>query len=267
MNTIALLIPVYRNPAGLKRSLEELPTDIPLDVVVVDDGSEPAISLEGITCPFPVHLLRMEQNGGIDYALNHGLQWILERGYDYVARLDAEDIALPGRFLEQFRFLEANRQHALIGGQVRYVDLEGKEVFQESLPLSHDEIWRTMRVRNCFVHPAVMIRTSALRSSGIYSHDFASAEDFELFFRLMLAHSVANLEAYVVVCCLNPAGISAQRRHEQMVSRIRIMARYFDPAIGLSYFGLFKNVAMFALPKGVITLVKRRLGNNRSIWT
>jgi hypothetical protein len=40
---IALLIPVYNDPEGLRRSLESLPPEVPLDVVVVDDGSDPPL--------------------------------------------------------------------------------------------------------------------------------------------------------------------------------------------------------------------------------
>jgi len=37
---IALLIPVYNDREGLRRTLEGLPWEVPLDMVVVDDGAE-----------------------------------------------------------------------------------------------------------------------------------------------------------------------------------------------------------------------------------
>jgi len=41
MSRVALLIPVYNNQDGLERSLASLTGEVPLDIVVVDDGSTP----------------------------------------------------------------------------------------------------------------------------------------------------------------------------------------------------------------------------------
>jgi len=265
MNTVAVLIPIYNNQVGIEATLKSFPTDFSVDIVIVD-GSNPPIDVSGIRFPFPVHLLKLDQNRGIEGALNYGLEWILSKGYTYVARLDAEDLALAGRFIRQYQYLESHSECALIGGQVKFVDMNGSEVFQEKLPVEHSDISRAMHVRSCFIHPAVMIRATALRAIGMYSSDFKAAEDFELFFRIMMSFDVGNLPEYVVVCCLNPNGISAQRRYAQLRSRIRILIYYFDPKIALSYYGLIKNIMIFLLPVRIITFVKQRVGEKRTLW-
>lgn len=266
LNPITLLIPVYNDQLGLNLSLSTLPDDLSLDVIVVDDGSKPPIQLQMLPAPHRGFLLRLEKNRGIEHALNHGLNWILERGYEYVARLDSGDVSLPHRFTEQLAFLRAHPAYALVGGQARFVDAAGKEVFRECFPTSNEVIGRTMHARNCFVHPAVMLRTTVLREVGLYSDRYKAAEDYELFFRIMRNYKVANLESKVVSVHLNPQGISLKKRRRQIVSRLKVMLRYFDPLKTESYLGLVKNMALLVTPTHWVTSAKQLLGERRRGW-
>lgn len=266
MNIVTLLIPVYNDQPGLNLSLSTLPDDLPLDVVVVDDGSEPPIQLQLLPAPHWGFMLRLEKNRGIEHALNHGLSWILDQGYEYVARLDSGDVSLPQRFTEQLAFLQAHPSHALVGGQVRFVDAAGREVFRERFPTSDEKIRRAMHARNCFIHPAVMLRTTVLREVGLYSDRYKAAEDYELFFRVTQNYKVANLETEVVSVHLNPRGISLKKRRRQIVSRLKVMLRYFDPLKIESYVGLVKNVALLVTPTHWVTSAKQLLGERRRGW-
>ena len=262
---IALLIPVYNDPEGLRRSLESLPLEVPLDVVVVDDGSDPPLSLPEVPPPHRAFLVRLERNGGIVRALNEGLRFILERGYPYVARLDAGDLALPGRFSAQLRFLEERPECALVGGQVRFVDMEGRETHQEAFPTEDGAIRKAMRGRNVFIHPAVMIRAQALREVGFYREGYPAGEDYELCFRLMRRYQVANLGEEVIVCQVNPNGISLRNRRAQLLSRLRVQLENFDPGLKESWLGVVKTLALLLTPWSVVQGLKERLPG-RSGW-
>jgi len=260
---VALLVPVYNDQKALELSLSSLPRELPLDVVVVDDGSQPPLRLPPIPAPHTGHLLRLDSNRGIEHALNHGLLWVLQNGYTYVARLDAGDVALPGRFLRQKEFLEQNPGYALVGGQVQFVDDAGREVFREFFPTRYEEIRRIMHARNCFIHPAVMLRTSVLREVGLYSDQYEAVEDYELFFRIARRYPVANLEEQVVRYHWNPRGISQTKRRRQVWNRLRVMGRYFEPRRKESWLGLAKNALLLVAPLPLVTKVKRVLEGQR----
>lgn len=264
-HSIALLIPVYNDPNGLARSLRNLPAEFALDVVVVDDGSDPPLSPPEPPPPHRLFLLRLEQNGGITRALNHGLSWILEQGYPYVARLDAGDVALPGRFQAQVSFLEAHPEYALVGGQARFVDPEGRETHRERFPTEDGEIRRVMHARNPFLHPAVTMRVAALREVGFYSEAYPAAEDFELFWRLARRYKVANLKQEVVEYVVSPTGISGKRRRRQILTRLRILLENFDPRVRESWLGLIKNTALLFAPTPWVQAMKQKLPG-RSGW-
>jgi len=254
------LIPVYSDPEGLGASLATLPAEVPLDVVVVDDGSDPPLPLPLVSAPHRVHLLRLPQNQGIARALNYGLEWILSQGYPYLARLDAGDTALPGRFAGQLAFLKTHPNHALVGGQAEFVDGGGRRLYRERLPQSYAELRRAMHLRNCFIHPAVMIRTSVLRELGPYRTDFPAAEDYELFFRVVRRHPSANLPSVVVRVRHNPRGISARYRRQQLFSRLRVQLAYFDPGLPESYLGLLQTLGLMLVPAPAVWALKRRWG-------
>lgn len=264
--TLAVLIPVFNGQERLERTCASLSRDIDYQVVIVDDGSRPAIAIPATLDLNRVTLLRLVENQGITRALNHGLEWILRNDYRYLARLDAGDVMLGGRLARQIEFLEAHQDHAIVGGQARSVDMQGRESFRDNFPTSDAHIRRVMHGRSCFIHPAVMLRVAALRAVGPYSERYPSAEDFELFWRLMGTWKVANLSEPVVEYVLDPRGISLAKRSQQVRSRIRILLAYFDPRAWESYAGLAKNLILLVVPYRWVCWIKRRCVRSHRGW-
>jgi len=263
VNEIALLIPVYQNQSGLEKTLRSVRGEN-LDVFVVDDGSFPPITVDPYQDWFPVlRVCRLEQNSGITIALNYGLNEILRLPYKYIARLDAGDVSLPGRFQKQWAFLEDNPNYALIGGQVKFVDKDGREIWREHFPTSYEEIRRVMHARNCFIHPSVMIRVSALKHIGGYRTNYPAAEDYELFMRLTKHFPVANLVDIVINYEVNPSGISIQKRRRQVLSRMKVMIKYFDPRLKESYLGILKNLFLLIVPYPIVIKIKSMVQDQR----
>lgn len=104
----SLLVSVYDGdrPDYLRRALRSATDDQtvrPGQVIIVQDGpvrSELGACLEEFQAasPIPVTLVPLERNSGLGPALNAGLaaSW-----FDVIARMDADDIAMPHRFAVQ----------------------------------------------------------------------------------------------------------------------------------------------------------------------
>lgn len=263
---VAVLIPVYNRQDGLNRSCASLPNNIDYHVVVVDDGSSPAISIPSGLDAKRVTLLRLETNQGVTRALNRGLEWIFDSGYDYVSRLDAGDLMIPKRMELQLAFLTSHPTYAIVGGQAKFVDMNGDEAFRDRFPTSDSEIRRAMHGRNCFVHVSVTLRVAALRTAGFYDEHFPSSEDFEFFWRLLRNWKGANLSERVVTCDVNPRGISIAKRTQQVRSRVRILLKYFDPWTWESYAGLAKNLLLLVIPYRWVRRFKRHYVRSTPGW-
>ncbi len=116
---IAVLIPAY-NEAGTIREIVlrvlKVATEIPLDIVVVDDGSsdETSAQLEGL----PVTVLRNQSNQGKAASLWRGIQWALERNVDAVISLDGDTQHLPEDIPRFIAAAEANPGSIIIGSRL-----------------------------------------------------------------------------------------------------------------------------------------------------
>src|SRR5690348_17986778 len=105
---VSVVMPCYNAAPWLEAALDSVlgQTHGDFELLAVDDGSTdatPRILAEAARRDGRVRVLGGGKNAGIVAALNQGLDQA--RG-DYVARMDADDIALPTRFVRQIRFLE-----------------------------------------------------------------------------------------------------------------------------------------------------------------
>jgi glycosyltransferase involved in cell wall biosynthesis len=248
---LAVLIPVFNDQRGLEKALASLANDgARFDVFVVDDGSEPPVRLPG-DLPFQARLVRQEPNQGITAALNAGLRLIGEAEYQYVARLDAGDLSLPGRFAAQMDFLDAHPSHAAVGTAARYVDPSGNRLFDFHPPTDHDALVRLYRYRSGIVHPSAMMRVQALLACGFYRDRFPGGEDYDLFMRLSKTYRLGNLSGRFVEKEVRPGSITS-RRLSIRLSRLKLLRHYFDPWSIHSYLGIALNTALMLAPLALV---------------
>lgn len=114
----------------------------------------------------------------LSYALNLGID---HAKYEYIARMDADDIAHPERLERQLAYL---LEHDLdvLGTAVNIIDSSGKLTGFRSVP-EKNSINKSLPFKNAFVHPSTMIRKAALIKVRGYNAGFNS-EDYDLWLRL-----------------------------------------------------------------------------------
>jgi len=247
---IVVLIPHYNNVGGLKCSLESISQSrIPVDVLIVDDGSINSPNEQELQAIHPsTTLLLSPKNGGIEAALNRGFNYILEQTqWKYIARLDAGDISLPDRFLKQKEYLDHNPSIFLVGSWVRFIDTQGKLLWNFCPPEHDSEIRKSMFLNNMFCHPAVMFRTEVLTQIGLYPTRYPRAEDYAFFFDIIRRFQGSTVPEFLVETVYTPGGISVKHRRQQLKSRIRIILSYFDWT-PWAFYGLFRNIVLLLTP-------------------
>jgi glycosyltransferase involved in cell wall biosynthesis len=254
--SIAVLIPVFNDDGQLDATLRSIDDQrVPVVVVVVDDGSDTPVAPRQPS-RHEIVVLRHDVNRGIEHALNTGLGYIVERGIPYVARLDNGDRCAPGRLERQRDFLEQNPSIHLVGSAVEWRDDAGRSRFTRVFPTTHDTIVRALHHTTVLIHPAVMFRTTVVRTAGMYSTAYPAAEDLEFFWRIARQHRVANLPETLVVTRFDPSGLSIRRRREQLRSTLRIQLAFFQLSTWASYWGILKTLGRFAVPYSAIVAVK-----------
>ena len=193
-----------------------------LELIVIDDGSTDSTPevLASIRDP----RLRVERRArqGLTLALTRALE--LARA-PLLARLDADDVAVPERLARQARFLEAHPDVGLLGTGAREVDLSGREVAVVQPPVDDAALRRALIRANPFVHSSVVVRRAALDRAGGYDPSFPVAQDYDLWMRLASVTRLANLPEPLVIRRLAPGRVSAVRDDDRLRAEARVRWR------------------------------------------
>lgn len=258
---LVLLIPVFNGASALQRSLASVAGDEePFDVLVVDDGSDVPVVVPARLGCHEVTVLRHDENRGVAQALNTGVAWILARGFDAVARLDAGDVNEPGRMAAQRAFLQAHPDVAMVGAWTRHVDVSLRPLYTTRYPVSAEDIRRCFHYRSAFSHPACMIRASTFERVGRYGTEYALGEDYELFWRVARAFACANLPQVLVTRVEDPRSLTHTRRGPAARTRLMLQMRHFAWGRLDCWLGLLRSLGVLVLPPRAALLLKRAAG-------
>src|SRR5262245_16448315 len=140
MPLVSVVLTVYNGERFLCEALESiLGQDFrDFELIVINDGSKDGTA----------HLLQSYEQSDLRIRVYHqpnrGLVESLNRGCtiargEYIARLDADDVAQTDRLFRQVVFLERHPDVGLLGGAVEVVDLRGKVLFTSCNPTKDGE--------------------------------------------------------------------------------------------------------------------------------
>ncbi|BCQ23987.1 glycosyltransferase [Caballeronia sp. NK8] len=257
LSDVTVLMPAFNGQAEVERTLASFSETSTVDVLIVDDGSTPSIAAPVID-GMRIAILRMAQNGGIERALEAGVAALAARGVRYAARIDAGDLATPGRLAKQRAYLDAHPRVAVLGMWTHVVSTSGASLFDLTPPTEPAAIRRMMLARTCFTHPSLMLRVEAVIDAGNYRAQYRAAEDLDLILRLLQRHDGANLPEFGLFYELNESGISATKRRAQVISTLRLQLRHLRVSNPLDWVGVTKSIAHLVLPYRALRGLKAR---------
>lgn len=201
----SVLLSVYKNekPKYLQMALQSIvkQTLLPDEIVIVEDGiltPDLDIVIQNFQAKYKnlVKLLPFKENRGLGLALHDG---VLVSSYEYIARMDTDDIALPKRFAKQLAYLKEHPDVAMVGSWITEFskDAEHPDTITK-LPYTYEDIVAYAKKRNPFRHMTVIYKKSAVIDSGNY-RDFLWFEDYDLWVRMIQkGYKVANIPEVLV---------------------------------------------------------------------
>lgn len=146
--------------------------------------------------PNIVEIIKYSENKGLGEALNIGLQHCK---YDYVARMDTDDIARNNRFEIQCSYLMKHPEIDVLGSSIAEFESNPNEIVSyRKVPTSNEDIKKFSHNRNPFNHMTVFFKKSVISAVGGYL-DMPYAEDYYLWARVIQAdYKCANIDDYLV---------------------------------------------------------------------
>lgn len=194
---LSVLLPVYNAEAHLATAVKSIleQTYDNFDFIIINDGStDNSLNiLKNFSEKDKRIKLYSRENKGLVHTLNEGLALIQTT---FVARMDADDIALPTRFEKQMQYLFKNDDCLLLGTRVIIIDNDGDEICEMGNYFSHDEIDEGLlnKKGQLIYHPSVIFRKAIVDQIGGYRHKYPHVEDLDLFLRVSELGKIENLK-------------------------------------------------------------------------
>jgi glycosyltransferase involved in cell wall biosynthesis len=226
---------------------------------VLDDASTDATpDLLGAVRDERLRVTRRATRRGLTASLAEG--WALARA-PLIARLDADDVAVPDRLARQLAFLASHPAVGVVGGAAREVDAEGRPVRVVRPPVEDAAIRRALIRENPFVHSTVTMRRDAADAAGGYDVRRAVAQDYDLWMRLSRVCELANLADVLVVRRLLPGAIGVERDDDRLRTEVAVRWRALRAGLYPWWAAVFvaRPALALALPARLRALVRRRL--------
>lgn len=219
MKKNSVLISLYQKekPEYLRECLESLKNQtLPAtEIVMVYDGAI-TTELEEVVTQFitilPIKIIRLPQNVGLGKALNEGLKHC---SYNWVFRMDSDDICLPNRFEKQVAFINQHSNVVLLSGYIAEFKEDKNTISSyRKVPIGSEKIKKYVLSRSPFNHVAVAFRKNIIEEVGGYQHHLF-LEDYNLWLRVIAkGYEVGNLDETLVLVRAGDNMVSRRRGKE-----------------------------------------------------
>jgi glycosyltransferase involved in cell wall biosynthesis len=236
---ISTILPVYLRFADKERfrqlrravvSVLSQKTGIPLEIIVIDDGSfEPLNELEELSdvfCDPRIRYVRLCRNTGLVYGLNVGLNLAQ---YELIGRIDSDDAWRPEKLVKQVALFSSDQDLTIVGTGMRLVYDNSNKCQDHVRPGTWHGILRFTADVGCpFPHGSILARKSIFRVMGGYSHDVkvAHCEDFALWATWLRFFKGAMIEEVLYDYSVSEDAVSVRYADQQLKATREVHREY-----------------------------------------
>jgi glycosyltransferase involved in cell wall biosynthesis len=226
MNEVDVLLPVFGKPLYISETLDSIiiQPNINKILLILDRVDEKYFKNLDLINKYNNLSIFVSTKPGIVNALNTGLK---KSSAEFIARIDADDIMMPGRITSQLNFLLSNPSYVCIGSSIRIFGNVRKS-YIKNYHTSNAKINNHLLYQNAMAHPSVMYRRVPVLEVKGYRPLFEGAEDYDLWFRLSKIGKLGNLREPLTKYRIN----SGQYSNSFAESRVKLdsLVRLFNIA-------------------------------------
>lgn len=177
------------SPEWLKQSIGSMlkQTVEPAEFIIVKDGPvtqkiNKVLDHYKKSHPELFNIIQLKENVGLGLALRTGIE---NCHNEYIARIDADDYAVPKRVETQLNIFKKHPELGLVGSNVEeFSDTIDNVISHVVLPEKHQDIYSFAKKRCPFRHPSLLYKKSAVLTAGNY-RSYHLCEDYDLYTRLL----------------------------------------------------------------------------------
>ena len=223
---VSVVMPVYNGQAFLKEAVDSILNQsyTNIECIVINDGSnDSTLAILKSYSDTRLKVISFDTNQGLISALNAGLQ---AAGGDYIARMDADDIAHPKRIEKQLNCFKANTM--LLACDSDYYNLQEATKKLSTSNYTGDTLKGMLIFTTCFCHPAVMMRNVFSAHALTYNADYTHVEDYKLWCDLAQLGEFAHLSEPLLQYRSHSKQVSNQHHQLQLQKSSQIRSEYLS---------------------------------------
>jgi glycosyltransferase involved in cell wall biosynthesis len=218
---ISVVMPSYNSAEFIDEAIRSVlaQTYRDFELLVCDDGSsdDTLAIADAFAAQDPrVRVLR-NSHGGVSRNCNAGLQ---AARFPWIARLDADDVALPDRLERQMAAALERPEVVAWGGDARLVNRHGAYLRHVRLGPRNLREYEDLRAGDRVIYilgPTVMFRRDLALELGGYDPRFDSAEDIDLLNRLADRGPVLSLPHTMTLYRVHGSSVTSDKSARQQV--------------------------------------------------
>ena len=170
-----------------------------------------------------IRIVENHENIGLTESLNKGIRQAQGK---YIARMDADDIALPKRFELQHQFLEKHKDVFLVGTSVQIMDHGGQLKEKAIKHSSHKRLVNNiLAMKLAFYHPTIMFRNEGF----LYRAKFSASQDYDLYLNLLLkGKKFSNIKEIGLHYRMSDQSISMDKKRRQVILGKLALKFYYE---------------------------------------
>lgn len=223
-------MPVFNAERFVREAIDSIlaQTLSDFELIIINDGSNDRTGeiLQSISDP-RIRYIDNDRNLGLVTSLNIALQ---AARCEIVARMDGDDVSMPNRLIEEYRYLENHPEVGVVGSAVRLIDERNHSIRIGRYPADPGFVRWILLFTNPVVHPSVMMRKSKVQAVGGYRN--YRAEDIDLWERLVKVTQITNLSSILLHLRRHSRSITTSEKVSLIASAAEISARMIEHATG-----------------------------------
>lgn len=226
--SVSVVIPAYNCAPFIAETLDSVfAQTVPVSqVIVVNDGSPDTPDLERVLQPYNdrIHYLK-QTNQGVSAARNTALQ---AASQPFIGFVDSDDLWRPNFVERHLAMFDADPSLDLVyGNGQRFGDSPdaGKLLMDVSLSEGEPNFERLVKLQ-CNVNTACIARRDILFKAGLYDESMQTAEDFDLWLRVVKAGGKIGYHRDVTMMSRLRSGSLSAHQHWMFRDFLKVLAKW-----------------------------------------
>lgn len=229
--TISVIMATYNNAKYISKTVDSILNQSFTDfefIIINDCSKDNTFKILSRYDDKRIKIINNKKNLGLYKSLNIGFN---NSSGDFIARIDADDIAFPNRLQVQYDYLKCNPSIGLVGCNYYEINSKGDKI-SDLIKFHHEPI--IIKWRMCFENPVpspVLFKRSIYLTVGGFDERSKVGMDYDFFSKVAKIDKISNIQEPIMYWRVHANSISSSQREFQLKNAKDVSRNYVNDAL------------------------------------